>query len=164
MGPGRQDHVAHEPLISSKMVAEVALAGLFVTGGIVFAGIICYGRIATVGERLVAVEQEDLDQLEAADADQAPRFTEGLGYGCNKVTIIFDIEHLRTPLPDGREARGIPTPRGVGGKNKNVAWKRSTRPRPPSEATASGDQSHRRNGGDQRLSAEEEHVAHEPLE
>ena len=132
--------------------------------GVVATGVIRHRRIAAVGDRLVAVEDHDLDQLEAAVADQAPGFTEGPRDGSDKVTIVFDIEHLRTPFPDGREAREMPTTRAAGGANQKVTWKRSTRPGLPSEATASGDQSHCREGSDQRLSAEQAYVAHESLE
>jgi hypothetical protein len=91
--------------------------------GVVVASISRPGRIATLGKRLVTVAYDDLDQLEAAVPDEAPGFTEGSGYGSDDVTIIFDMEHLRTPFPDGREAREM-----------------------PSAATASGDQSHRLEG------------------
>lgn len=121
-------------------------------------------RIEPVGERLVAVEDDDLNQLEPAIPNEAPGLTKGSGYGSNKVTIVFDIEHLRTPFPDGREARETPTTRAAGGTNKKVTWKRSTRPGLPSEATASGDQSHCREGSERRLSAEQAYVAHESLE
>jgi hypothetical protein len=58
----------------------------------------------------------------------------------------------------------MPPARGAGGTDKKAAWKRSTRPGLPSEATASGDQSNCREGSDQRLSAEQAYVAHESLE
>ena len=127
-------------------------------------GIVRGGSIAAGGDRFVAVEDHDLDQLEAAVPDEAPGLTEGSGYGSNKVTIVFDVEHLRTPFPDGREAREMPTTRAAGGANQKVTWKRSTKPGLPSEATASGDQSHCREDSDQRLSAEQAYVAHESLE
>lgn len=132
--------------------------------GIVVAIIVRHGRIASVGDRLVAVEDHDLDQLEAAVPDEAPGLTEGSGDRSNKVTIVFDIEHLRTPFPGGREVRGMPTARGADGTDKKAAWKRSTRPCLPSEATASRDQSHCREGSDRRLSVEQAYVAHESLE
>ena len=74
-------------------------------------GIVRGGRIAAVWDRFVAVEDHDIDQLEAAVPDEAPGLTEGSGHGSNKVTIVFDTEHLRTPFPDGREAWGMPTAR-----------------------------------------------------
>jgi hypothetical protein len=79
--------------------------------GIGFGGIVRDGRIVTVEDRLVAVDDHDLDRLEAAVLDEAPGLTEGSGYGSSQVTIVFDIEHLRTPFPDGRDARGVPTAR-----------------------------------------------------
>ena len=59
--------------------------------GIGFGGIVRDGRIVTVEDRLVAVDDHDLDQLEAAVLDEAPGLTEGSGYGSNQVTIVFDI-------------------------------------------------------------------------
>jgi hypothetical protein len=94
--------------------------------GVVFAGVIRHRRIVADGDRRVAVEYDDLDQLKPAIPDEAPGLTKGSGYGSNKVTIIFDIEHLRTPFPDGREAREMPTTRAAGGANQKVTWKRST--------------------------------------
>ena len=67
--------------------------------GVVLTGVIRHRRIAAVGDQLVTVEDHDLDQLEAAVADQAPGFTKGPRDGSDKVTIVFDIEHLRTPFP-----------------------------------------------------------------
>jgi hypothetical protein len=122
--------------------------------GVVLPEVNRHRGIAAVRGRLVALEDHDLGQLEAAVADEAPGFTEGPRHGSDKVTIAFYIEHLRTPFPDGREAREMPTTRAAGGTNKKVTWKRSTRPCLPSDATTSGDQSHCREGSDRRLFAE----------